>query len=117
MIAIGRVYQKTDQDGNTYLEVQALGTKLISRNCRKINRFFIVANLEKLTPDDHDWVLCYDRTDPIIKKPSKTPVGKAEDKARRAYYRKINRTEKLKKLAAYDEMVRQKKITEGSHDT
>ena len=113
MIAIGKIWQKTDPEGNTYLEVQFLGTKLISRNARKINRCFIVANLEKLTPDDHDWVLCYDRTDPIIKPPSKTPVGKAEDKARRAYYRKKNREDKVRKLAEYDEIKRKEAEKNG----
>ena len=113
MIAIGKIWQKTDPAGNTYLEGQALGTKLISRNCRKINRFFIVANLEKLTPDDHDWVLCYNRTDPLIKPPSKTLAGKAEDKARRAYYRKKNREDKVRKLAEYDEIKRKEAEKNG----
>lgn len=108
MIPIGRVWQKTDPKGNTYLEGQFLGTKLISRNKRKLNRFFIVANEEKLTPDDADWIICYDRTDPIIRPPSKTPVQKAEDKKRRAYWRQKNREEKLRKLAEYDEMQRKK---------
>lgn len=107
MIPIGKVWQKLDKDGNTYLEGQFVGTKLISKNCRKLNRFFIMPNNEKVEPDEHDWVFCYDRTDMLLKPPSKVSVIEAEVVARNKYYRdkkrRENKARRVSRKKAYKE--------------